>query len=267
MVAARLEPVWFPHTRFPPPGKRPLSFGGCCCEQQTGVVVLWVKVGTCPVSCFLVGLNESTHSLSQEPGSGVLSGLGGLEMVQRLCWVSRMIQWLLFPWCLQCFWCVVSECGRLPPDSRSNRPPLTRWTTGRPTQTLRYLLPPFPVLASSRVLVVTNEPSDLSRMTCRRRSSAGGPRRWRGQDTRNTSSEEQIDSVRLVLDVSSCVLVCILVQYPPAPPDGVHRAHVPEAAGDGHHAQSLVWLRRQVWTSGGPHGQGETPPAPQQQVV
>lgn len=123
--------------------------------------------------------------------------------------------------------------------------------------------PPFPVPAFSSFLVVTNEPSDLSRMTCRRRSSAGGPRRWRGQDTRNTSSEEQIDSVRLVLDGSSCVLVCILVQHPPAPPDGVHGAHVPEAAGDGHHAQSLVWLRRQVWTSGGPHGQGEeTPPPP-----
>lgn len=165
------------------------------------------------------------------------------------------------------FWCVASECGRLPPDSRSNWHPLTRWTTGRPTQTLRYLLPPVPVPAFSSFLVVTNEPSDSSRMTCRRRSSAGGPRRWRGQDTRNTSSEEQIDSVRLVLDVSSCVLVCILVQYPPAAPDGVHRAHVPEAAGDGHHAQSLVWLRRQVWTSGGPHGQGETLPPQQLMVV
>lgn len=32
-----------------------------------------------------------------------------------------------------------------------------------------------------------------SRMMCQRRSSAGGPRRWRAQDIRNTSSEEQTE--------------------------------------------------------------------------
>lgn len=69
---------------------------------------------------------------------------------------------------------------------------------------------PFPAHFGT-VLVVSSKPFGVSRMTCRRRSSAGGPRQWRAPDTRNTSSEEQIDSNQMQSgSFLCCVLMCIL---------------------------------------------------------
>lgn len=46
-------------------------------------------------------------------------------------------------------------------------------------------------------------------------------------------------------------------QHPPAAWDGVDGAHQPEAEGVGDHAQSLARIRRKIWSSARPHGQGK----------
>lgn len=104
----------------------------------------------------------------------------------------------------------------------------------------------------------------ISRTMYQRRSSAGGLRRWRAQDIKNTSSEEADHFFSPLLNAAWKALKYFLnvwpqlSQYPPAAWDSVNGAHLPEAEGAGDHAQSLTWVRRKIWIAGRPHGQGES---------